>query len=100
MACHAFARVPNSRTANSLPQDDAIYLVLADVTVSNDGGHLAIRHEQFWVRAAHKQKAASICANHCKTTDEIPEEVMAVKVVRVVAIEQWGKDYFPVINAQ
>ena len=71
-------------------------MVLVDLTVSSDGGHLSIVHQQFWVHAGSKQRAAIQCVRHTKSIDG----VLASRVIRVVAIEQWGEDYFTVLNAQ
>jgi len=74
-------------------EQSTTYLVLADVTVSSDGGHLMIQHAQYWVKAPTKQTAATACSRDLKKQ----AATLAVKIVRVVAIEQWGKEYFPVL---
>jgi hypothetical protein len=78
---------------------DATYLVQIDVTMSLDGGHLFMQHQQIWATAANKQRAARAAVRYIKDNSS-PVNVLATKVVRIISSDQWGKDYFPVINAK
>lgn len=74
---------------------DNRYLVISDITTSDDGGHFVTIPKCYWVEAGGKQEAAAIAAIYAK--DEHGPKVVSTRIVRVLSKDDWGHRYFTAI---
>jgi len=92
----AYVRGSTKATPINTPMSEntATFLVLAEHTHSEDGGHVRVLVECAWVRAPAKRVAAAAYAKRFKTGS-----VVSVRVLRVLGTADWGREYFPLVDS-
>ena len=75
-----------------------IFLVLAQLQLSNDGGHTTTQIKEYWVKAPGKQAAARLASLYLR--NRMGSRLISDSIYRVIAKDDWGDKYFPRISQE
>jgi hypothetical protein len=75
-----------------------VFLVLINLTHSEDRGHVSVQNSQYWVYAKGKQDAAAVAAKYAR--QKYAPTLIADSIPRVLSLADWGESYFDRISEE